>query len=308
MSQALGVVGDDVHAENLAAPSVIGPSADGDLLVIGFADPERRLFGQARLTLNDQATVARALVAVFADDRVLVGIAADRVSKDDPAVISLSRPADEQWSLRFGGGDQGEGAFALELVGSGPAAPLAGQTSAGDLEVSVVGQTCRVSGVLTAAGQPVSVDAIGHVALLRGHAKRPHVLLRRDLGVWIPDGVSLAVLAERPRKARGHDGERVSAILVEVDPPHALALDDARLSTTYDEHGGLLRAGLELWPTPDADYARRAAGELACTTSLTTPASSSWGDARWDVAFLDWRMDGQSGIGPYSILRTQKPA
>ena len=47
----------------------------------------------------------------------------------------------------------------------------------------------------------------------------------------------------------------------------------------------------------DDDYARRAAGEVACGTTLDL------GRLRLDCAFFTWRMEGRSGVGRYDVLR-----
>ena len=77
----------------------------------------------------------------------------------------------------------------------------------------------------------------------------------------------------------------------------SLRVDEPRLSTTYDEDGRQVRAGLELWVGEEDDYPRRAAGEVLCGSTLDL------GDLRLDCAFLRWRMGGRSGVGRYDLLR-----
>jgi hypothetical protein len=52
---------------------------------------------------------------------------------------------------------------------------------------------------------------------------------------------------------------------------------------------------MELWV--DDEYPRRAAGEIACGTSLDL------GRLRLDCAFFRWRMEGREGFGRYDVLR-----
>jgi hypothetical protein len=101
----------------------------------------------------------------------------------------------------------------------------------------------------------------------------------------------------RPAKAREHEGEELSAWLLEegADPREVA---EPRLSTTYDGEGRQRRAGLELFVTGDEDeFPRRVAGQVACGTSLDL------GRLRLDCAFFEWRMEGRAGVGRYDVLR-----
>ena len=44
------------------------------------------------------------------------------------------------------------------------------------------------------------------------------------------------------------------------------------------------------------DYARRAAGEVVCGTTLDL------GRLRLQCAFFRWRMEGRTGVGRYDVL------
>ena len=57
------------------------------------------------------------------------------------------------------------------------------------------------------------------------------------------------------------------------------------------------RAGLELWPADEESWARRAAGEVLCGSSLDL------GALRLDCAFFRWHLEGRTGVGRYDILR-----
>ena len=47
----------------------------------------------------------------------------------------------------------------------------------------------------------------------------------------------------------------------------------------------------------EGDFARRAAGEVLCGTSIDL------GDQRLESAFFQWRMEGRTGVGRYDVLR-----
>ena len=125
--------------------------------------------------------------------------------------------------------------------------------------------------------------------------------LVRELDAWMEDDGAIAVHAERPAAAAGHDREHVTALLVEGEPPQPQRPDESRLSTAYDAEGRQRRAGLELWPREDSDYPRRVAGEAVCGATVLTGAES--GRWRWDCVFMEWHMEGRRGTGPYSLLR-----
>jgi hypothetical protein len=74
-------------------------------------------------------------------------------------------------------------------------------------------------------------------------------------------------------------------------------IDNARLSTTYDADGHTRRAGLELWPAGEDEWARRGAGEVLCGSSLDL------GALRLDCAFFRWHLEGNAGVGRYDIVR-----
>ena len=86
-------------------------------------------------------------------------------------------------------------------------------------------------------------------------------------------------------------------MLVEGDPPAAVAIADPRLSTTYDGDGRVIHCGLELWEGEESEFPRRAAGEASAHGELTHP-----GGATTRVAFLDCHGDGgRRGPGVYAI-------
>ena len=71
----------------------------------------------------------------------------------------------------------------------------------------------------------------------------------------------------------------------------------ARAHQAFDGEGRMRRAGLELWPADEDAWARRAAGEVLCGSSLDL------GALRLDCAFFRWHLEGRTGVGRYDILR-----
>ena len=82
-----------------------------------------------------------------------------------------------------------------------------------------------------------------------------------------------------------------------LGPERSVSIEDPRLSTTSDEAGRQIRAGLELWLDEDADYPIRGVGEVLAGSTLEL------GALRLDVAFFGWHIEGQNAIGRYDILR-----
>ena len=113
------------------------------------------------------------------------------------------------------------------------------------------------------------------------------------------DDLAVSLTAIRPAGKRDQAAEAVAASILErgeKGDARALAVADPRLSTTYDGDGRQRRAGLELWIEEDG-WPRRAAGEIACGTSLDL------GRLRLDCAFFRWRGRGREGVGRYDVMR-----
>ena len=119
--------------------------------------------------------------------------------------------------------------------------------------------------------------------------------LARTLSAWMGAERAVTLTAVRPAKAKHHDEEAVAGFLVDRGEPRAIF--DPRLSTTYDGELRQRRAGLELWMSEEGGYARRAAGEVVCGTTVDL------GDLRLDSAFFAWRMEGRTGTGRYDVMR-----
>jgi hypothetical protein len=154
-------------------------------------------------------------------------------------------------------------------------------------------QPCRVRGTVRAGGRERSFDGLGQRGHAWGDADWERIELARTVTAWTDAG-SAALTAIRPAGAGDHSAEATWAALWE--PEGVLAVDDGRLSTTYDADGHTRRAGLELWAA-GAEWPRRAAGEVLCGSSLDL------GALRLDCSFFRWHFEGHAGVGRYDILR-----
>jgi hypothetical protein len=161
-------------------------------------------------------------------------------------------------------------------------------------------QACRVTGTARVGGRRIDVDALGQRGHSWGAPDWDRIALARTVAAWLDDELAVSLTAIRPAGARDHEQERVAATILDRDPvsgaERASPVLDARLSTTYDGDGRQRAAGLELYVDEDG-YARRAAGEVVCGTTLDL------GRLRLDCAFLRWHMEGRTGVGRYDVLR-----
>lgn len=264
----------------------------GDALSVAAADERAALSVYGCLQLDPRSDRTRAFVAVFAQAHPLAVVAGESApasdgprDRIDGGGLTLRTHADG-WAAAFAGGPDGIGAFELEFT------PL--HRWSDDAAGARHGQRARVTGELRGPEGPLVVQGSGQLTFARG-ATPPDAALTRELAVWVQERLTIDLCATRERSARGHDRERVQATIVEHDPPSVQPIEEARLSTTYDADGRPLRAGLELWATEESAYPRRAAGEAICAASLTTAAG------RWDCAFMRWRIEAGTGIGPYAV-------
>ena len=106
----------------------------------------------------------------------------------------------------------------------------------------------------------------------------------------------------RPAKAASHADEAIHAVMLgrdgETDAAAVAASSPTRACRrpTTPRAASATRASSSTSPTTTT-YARRAAGEVACGTTLDL------GRLRLDCAFFTWRMEGRSGVGRYDVLR-----
>jgi hypothetical protein len=275
-----------------------------EAVTVAFGDPGAELYGVARLGLAEGGASGLALlfwrgepVAVRAEGGAEVDAPSswDEVSAAglDTAMVEPLR----SWRLQFAGD---EASFDLDLEATGPLSEVSP-----DHPVARVGgmtgyeQPIRVRGRATVGDARVTVEGLGQRGHSWGAPDWDCIELTRAVSAWMGDDLAVSLTAVRPAGKRDHAAEAVVASILDRDEdgvPHAVDVADPRLSTTYDDDGRQRQAGLELWVDEDG-YPRRAAGELACGTSLDL------GRLRLDCAFFRWRMEGRRGFGRYDVLR-----
>jgi hypothetical protein len=283
-----------------------------DVVSYAWGDADAGLFGSAQLELTAAPDGVRALAGGHA---VLFGgrtPAAARAASGLPlawpaawdavraaGVQAIERAPLQQWDVRFEG-DDGRTGFALRFEALSPPGTRTTDSPsvvAGGLEGYE--QLCRVTGIATVGGEERAIDCLGQ----RGHAwgapTPGRVGLVRTVSAWLDAELALSLTAVRPRRAGAHADEAVDAALFtsldDAGTVAAVAIDEARLSTTSDADGRVRRAGLEVF-LDEEDPGHRAAGAVICGTTLDL------GDRRLDCAFVAWRMEGHTGVGRYDVL------
>ena len=181
----------------------------------------------------------------------------------------------DEGAWRVSAGD----AYELALEASGDGAALADGTRI---------WLCRATGTIGAE----RFD--GRATLTRGPAGATAV--ERSLAILFEDQLGFALAARGPRDERGHDEEQLEAIAFRGEPLELATIEKPRLSTTFDGEGRLIRAGVELWETADAEFALRIGGETLAHGELVHPDG-----ARTQIAFIGWHHDGHRGPGSYTI-------
>ena len=271
----------------------------GESVTFAWGDPERELYGSARLGLGGDGT-ASALALLFADGGPAAVAAAGGEDVAEPSwerleVGGVATTVEEPlatWSVSM---DSAEGGFSLRF-----------EALTAPLEVALAGtdgyeQPCRVTGTVRVGSERHEVACLGQRGHAWGVSGWEDMELARTLSAWWDEDRHVALAAVRPAGAKGHEAEEVAAWLVgpaEEDGEVELRrIDEARLSTTYDGEGRHRRAGLELWPEPESSFPVRASGRVVCGTSLEL------GRLRLDAAFFRWRMGGREGVGRYDVLR-----
>jgi hypothetical protein len=273
-----------------------------DAVTFAFGDPVAKLYGHARIGLGGDG--ASGLALLFAGSEVAAASTAGASgsaegvpsSWEDVRVAGLRTSVEEPlatWTLGF----ERDGA-GFDLRFEARAAPA---VLAADSEVARLGgmegyeQLCAVSGTVTVGGREHQVRCLGQRGHIWGTPDWKRIELARTLSAWLGADRAVMLAATRPARARGHGEEAVAGWLVDAGEPHAI--DDARLSTTYDGALRQKRAGLELWMDEESEFARRASGKVLCGTTLDL------GDVRLDSSFFAWRMEGREGVGLYDVMR-----
>jgi hypothetical protein len=178
------------------------------------------------------------------------------------------------------------GRLQLELEPVAPEADLGG----------VAATVCAVRGEVAGT----RVECLGTVAETRQLPAWDELDALRTISALADEQHGLVALGRRPRGARGHDEEAVTAWL--LDEGRLLAVDEARVSTVYDGGGRQRSAGLELW-IPGEEFARRGSGLVLAGSSLDLDG------IQVHAAIFRWRLDGRDATGAYELMvRTDPPA
>jgi hypothetical protein len=271
-----------------------------DAVTFAFGDPAAKLYGLARLGHGGGAPSG--LAVVYAGSKPVAASAGNGAATgDEPAwddVMAAGARTTvvaplQAWTIAYAGDG---GGFDLRFDACSAPAELDADSpvaQAGGMEGYE--QLCRVTGTVSHGGRVHQVRCLGQRGQLWGRPDWSRIALARSLSAWLGDDRALTLTAVRPAKAKGHLDEAVSGFLFEGGEP--VAIDDPRLSTTYDGEQRQRRAGLELWMSEDAPFAHRMAGEVLCGTTIDL------GEQRLDSAFFRWRMDGREGVGRYDVLR-----
>jgi hypothetical protein len=313
------------------------PAGFSEAITFAFGDPQQSLFGVARIGLSgspDAARTASGLALLFAEGEPVAVRADGGVPIDaspaweDVAAAGLRTTVDEPlraWSVTFADED-GTSGFTLSFVARSQPAELAADAPAARAGgMTGYEQLCHVHGTVRVRGREARVDCLGQRGRSWGAPDWDKIGVARTVSGWLGDDLGFTVTAIRSARATNHADDALAAFLLsrvapEPDAPgsaaagddatgdrgaappaddlvDAVAVEDPRLSTTYDEEDRQRSAGLELYVRADDDTPHRAAGEVLCGTSMDL------GRLHLDTAFFAWRMEGRTGIGRYDVLR-----
>ena len=299
----------------LEAPRALA-EGQSDAVTIAFSDDAADVCGVARVgrAMSDGEVVTSGLALLFAGGQPVAvradgGAAPGGTGWGEVEAAGLETEVVEPlkaWTVHFAD-DDGEHGFSLELRAVSAAAQLEAGLPAGKLGgMEGYDQLVSVTGSVIIGGRSRRFSGRGQRGHSWGAPDWDRVSLARTVGVWLEDDRGVTLTAVRPAKGTSHADEAIHAVMLapagdgEADRDGAESVAtivaDPRLSTTYDRDGRQRHAGLELYVTEDADYARRAAGEVVCGTTLDL------GRLRLDCAFFRWRMEGRTGVGRYDVL------
>jgi hypothetical protein len=288
---------------------------ESDAVTVAFSDDAADICGVARVgrARSGGQIVTSGLALLFAGGQPVAvraegGLAADEENGNWGGVEAAGLETDvveplRSWSVHFADED-GRHGFSLSLSAVSAPAQLEAGLPAGKLGgMEGYDQLVRVTGSVVVDGATRKFTGRGQRGHSWGSPDWDKLSVARTLGVWLDDDRGVTLTAVRPAKAQSHADEAIHAVMLapgaEDEPGESVAtvIADPRVSTTYDSEGRQRHAGLELYVTEDAAYARRAAGEVACGTTLDL------GRLRLDCAFFTWRMEGRTGVGRYDVLR-----
>ena len=133
--------------------------------------------------------------------------------------------------------------------------------------------------------------ALGQRGHSWGNPDWDKIALTRAVGAWFDDGTGVRRCRPSARSRPTTTPTRPTGRAM-LDPERTLTVDEPRLSTTSDEAGRQIRAGLELWVGEDDDYPLRGVGEVLAGSTLEL------GALRLDVAFFGWHIEGRARDRP----------
>jgi hypothetical protein len=267
---------------------------DTDAVTFSWADPAAGLYGLARVAtgIGADAVEQPSALAIAFSGREPIGAVAVAGAEAPATVAARVEEPLRRWSVQA----SGELEFSLAFEATTPSAELGGRekaAKAGGLEGYE--QLCRVSGTMKVAGRSRAVDGLGQRGHAWGNPDWDRIALTRTVGAWLGDGTGVVLNTVRPAGVTAHADEAIWAAA--LDPERVRAVDDARLSTTMDDAGRQIRAGLELWLEKSDDYPFRGTGEVVVGSTLEL------GALRLDVAFFRWHIEGHTGAGRYDVIR-----
>ncbi len=239
---------------------------------IAFGDLEAGVWGAAWWAQEAFATVG----VVGAEPLMLL----------DAATLAGTE-ADEQWRLEASG---------VEIV----LAPIedAGRALATNDGHGGFDQLCRVNGVFAAHGAERALSCLGRRSCRRQALDAERFESLREVSAWCEPGEAVVVSSLRPRRARGHAADVITAALLE--PAVAPLVPEPRLSTTYTAAGEPSRMSLELWLESDEQteqYPRRVAGE-----AVGGRAHGAHGGLEFHAELLRCHSRGRDGAGVYLLI------
>jgi hypothetical protein len=280
--------------ERLESAHALRRPGDTDAVTFSWADPVAGLYGLVRVANGvgaDGVEQPSALAIAFAGREPLGAVALAGAGAEAAAAATVDEPL-RRWTLRGGG----ELEFELDFEATTPAAAIGGREKVariGGLEGYE--QICRVRGTMGADGGTRDVGGVGQRGHAWGNPDWDRIALTRSVGAWLDDGSGVVISAVRPSGAGTHADEAMWAAA--LDAERAREVQDTRLSTTTDEGGRQIRAGLELWIDRDDEYPYRGTGEVVAGSTLEL------GALRLDVAFFRWHVEGRTGTGRYDVIR-----
>jgi hypothetical protein len=158
-------------------------------------------------------------------------------------------------------------------------------------------QLCRARGRLALDGDEHAVDCLARRAVRADGPDTGRVESVRDVCALFEPADGLALVSLRQRSSRGHDGDVLTAAVLDSEAGAPVA--DPRFSTTYNRDGLPIRSSFELWlGQTEEEYPRRAAGE-----AVGPHAAGRDGDFDVNASLFRWHSRGREGAGVYILAR-----